>query len=119
MMPVLSSCLKINLYYSTVFFINWLVKGWISKRQFKRGALRTWPIFGVLHGLRVLTTLVFGFRFSSTMMTVLGFFLSGAFYGFSGFAKKVKEVTPRSRAKTGVIPRDLLYSVLPFIKWNG
>ena len=45
--------------------------------------------FGVLHGLRVLTTLVFGFRFSSTMMTVFGSFLSRAFYGFSGFAKKV------------------------------
>ena len=54
----------------------------------------------------------FGFRFSSTMMTVFRIFLSSAFYGFSGFAK---EVTPRSRAKTGVIPRDHMYSVLPFL----
>ena len=39
-------------------------------------------------------------------------FLSTAFDGFSGFAK---EVTPCSHAKTGVIPRDRLYSVLPFL----
>ena len=81
--------------------------------------LRIWPIFGVLHGLRVLTTIVFFGGFSSTMMTVFGVFLSRAFYGFSGFAKKVKEVTPRSRAKASVIPRDLLNSVLAFIKRNG
>lgn len=53
------------------------------------------------------------------MMTVFGVFLSRAFYGFSGFAKKGKEVTPRSRAKASVIPRDLLNSVLAFIKRNG
>ena len=33
--------------------------------------LRIWPIFGVLHGLRVFYNFVFGFRFSSTMMAVL------------------------------------------------
>ena len=53
--------------------------------------------FGVFHGLRVFSNLVFGFRFSSTMMAVFRIFLSSLFYGFSGFAKKV---TPHSRAKT-------------------
>ena len=43
---------------------------------------------------------------------VFRIFLFTAFCGFSGFAK---EVTPHSRAKTGVIPRDHLYSVLPFL----
>ena len=52
--------------------------------------------------------LSFGFRFSSTIIAVYRIFLSGAFYGFSGFAK---EVTPRSRAETGIIPRDHLFSV--------
>ena len=73
---------------------------------------RIWPIFGVLHGLRVFSNFVFGFRFSSTMMAVFRILLSSAFYGFSGFAK---EVTPRSLAKTGLIPRGHLYSVLPFL----
>ena len=46
---------------------------------------------------------VFGFQFLSTMMAVFRicfffFFLFNAFYGFSVFSK---EVTPRSRAKTG------------------
>ena len=72
--------------------------------------------FGVLHGLRVFSGLVFGFRFLSTMMAVFRISLSNAFYGFSGFAK---EVTPCSRAKIA-FPRDHLYSVLPFLleeKW--
>ena len=64
--------------------------------------------FGVSHGLPVFSSFVFGFRFSSTIIAVYRTFLSGAFYGFSGFAK---EVTPRSRAETGVIPRDHLFSV--------
>ena len=54
--------------------------------------------FRVFHGLRVFSNLVFGFRFSSTMMAVFRIFLSSASYAFSGFAK---EVTPRGRAKTG------------------
>ena len=74
--------------------------------------LRILPTFGVLHGLRVFSTFVFGFRFSLTMMAVFRIVLSSAFYGFSGF---VKEVTPRSRAKIGVTPRDHLYSFLPFL----
>ena len=62
--------------------------------------------------LRVFSNFVIGFRFSSTMMAVFRILLSSAFYGFSGFAK---EVTPRSLAKTGLIPRGHLYSVLPFL----
>ena len=46
------------------------------------------------------------------MMAVFRIFLSSAFCGFSGFDK---EVTPHSRAKTGVIPRDHLNSVPPFL----
>ena len=75
-----------------------------------------WPTFGVLHGLRVFSSLVFGFQFLSTMMAVFRISLSNAFYGFSGFAK---EFTPYSRAKIA-FPRDHLYSVLPFLleeKW--
>ena len=68
--------------------------------------------FGVLGGLRVFSNLAFGFRFLSTMMAVfLDFSVQCIQYGFSGFAE---EVTPCSRAKT-VIPRDNLYSVLPFL----
>ena len=37
-------------------------------------------------------------------------FLSTAFYGFSGFAK---EVTSRSRAKTGVIPKTIYIAFHP------
>ena len=51
------------------------------------------------------------FRYLSTMMVVSRIFPSNAFYGFSGFAK---EVTHCSRAKI-VIPRDHLYSILPFL----
>ena len=40
------------------------------------------------------------------------FFLARVFYRFSGFAK---EVTSRSRVKTGAIPKDHLCSVLPFL----
>ena len=53
---------------------------------------RTWKLrffgFGVFHGLRVFSNLVFGFRFSSTMMAVFRVFLSSAFCGFSaGFCQ--------------------------------
>ena len=66
-------------------------------------------------GLRVFPNLVFVFRFLSTIMAVFRIFLSYVFYGFSGFAK---EVTPCSRAKT-VIPRDLLYNLLPRLSFRG
>ena len=62
--------------------------------------LRIWPIFGVLHGLRVFSNFVFGFRFSSKIVAVFRIVFSSAFYGFTGFAK---EVTPRSLAKSGAI----------------
>ena len=74
--------------------------------------LRIWPIFGVLHDLQVFSNFVFGFRFSSTMTTVFRIVLSSVLYGFTGFAKAV---TPRGLAKTGVIARDHLHSVLPFL----
>ena len=66
----------------------------------------------VLHGLWVFSNFVFDLRFSSTMMGVLRIVLSSGFYGFTGFAE---EVIPRSLAKTGVIPWDHLYRVLPFL----
>ena len=69
-------------------------------------------IFGVLHGLRVFSNLVFGFWFASTMMAVFWIFLSSAFYGAPALAK---EVTPYSRAKTGIIPRDHLHRFPPFL----
>ena len=56
--------------------------------------------FGVFHDLRVFLNLAFVFRFSSTR-TVFRIFLSSAFYGFSVFARLAKEVTHRSRVKTG------------------
>ena len=74
--------------------------------------LQIWLISGVLHGLRVFSNFVFGFRFSSTMMAIFRIVSSSAFCGFMGFAK---EVTPRSLARTGVIPRDHIYSALPFL----
>ena len=67
--------------------------------------------FGVLPGLWVFSSLVFGFRFLSAVIAVFRIFLSNSFYSFSGFAK---EVTPCSRAKI-VIPREHLYSILPFL----
>ena len=103
------------------FSINWLVKGWSFGVKFlnvsSRGGLGIFGFadlanFGVLHCLRVFSNFVFGFRFSSTMRAVFRIVLSNAFYGFSDFAK---ELTPRSLAKTGVIPRDNKYSVLPFL----
>ena len=95
------SCLK-NIFVSQdCFSINWLVKGWVKFPNVGSGegalgfsVLRIWPIFGVLHGLRVF----FGFRFSSTMMAVVRTFLPSALYGFFDFAK---EIIPRSRAQTG------------------
>ena len=62
--------------------------------------------FGVFPDLRVFSNLVFGFRFSSTKMAVFRILWSSAFYGFSGFAK---EVTPRSRAKTGQSFQGTMY----------
>ena len=58
------------------------------------------------------------FSVSSTMMAVFRILLFSALYSFSCFAK---EVTPRSRSKTGhwVIPRDLIYSILPFLLLKG
>ena len=57
-----------------------------------------------MRGLQVSSTLVFDFRFLSTMMAVFRIFLPNALDGFSGFARKV---TPRSRPKT-VISKDHL-----------
>ena len=66
------------------------------------------------------------FRFSSTMMANFRVFclvhfirspiMAPDFIGFSGVAK---EVTSRRRAKTGVIPRAIFYSVPLFLveKW--
>ena len=58
-------------------------------------------------GLRVFSNLVF----VNSDCGFLDFSVQCILYGFSGFAK---EVTPCSRAKTA-IPRDNLYSVLPFL----
>ena len=69
--------------------------------DFRTSKLRFFGV-DVLPNLPVVSNLVFGLRFLSTMMPVFRIFLSNAFYGFSGFAK---EVTPCSRAKI-VIPRD-------------
>ena len=51
----------------------------------KTAGFRCWgfPRFAVF------PSLVFGFRFSSAVMTVFWVLLSSAFYGFSGFAKEV------------------------------
>ena len=119
MMPVLSSCLKINLYHSTVFFYKLAGERLDFQTSVQEGGVADLANFWCL--ARFEGSHHFSLWFSVFVNNDDSFriFLSRAFYGFSGFAKKVKEVTPRSRAKTGVIPRDLLYSVLPFIKWNG
>ena len=42
-------------------------------------------------------------------------YFSSAFYGFSGFATEVRQVTPRSRGKTGQSFQGTIYSVVPFL----
>ena len=63
--------------------------------------------------VRFMGLLLFSLWFSvlSAVIAVFQFVLSNSFYCFSGFAN---EVTPCSRAKI-VIPREHLYSILPFL----
>ena len=87
------------------------------------------PMFGSVFRYSHLKTAVFRFRclprfaaflqfglwffgFRQQWWRFFGYFLSYAFNCFSGFAE---EVTPRSRAKTIVLPRDHLHSVLPIL----